>query len=194
MSDSKNPTVHHEPTVEDASAGVNTKLILSVGITSLVVFGLSAVVAYLILSHDEKQMAAEGMPNPTPLLGQKEIGIVDFVEYDGDDRLPTWKAQVAKRLSGYSWADRAQGRVQLPIDVGMRKAIAEANAGVAVGQANAAVPHEPSVPRLTIQQVMANPELIPPPAKATPEAPSGAAPVVTPSAKPTPAPQGGLTQ
>lgn len=142
---------HHQPgvlTTEEAAKGINVKLIVAVGAISLVVFGLSAVVAGLILSADEAAIAAGGPPNETKLMGQREIGIVDFVQFSEDTRLPEWKAEVARKLQGYSWVDRVAGRVRLPIAEGMKKAMAEAAAGTAVGAANAEVAHEPDVPRL----------------------------------------------
>lgn len=135
-------------TTEEAAKGVNVKLIVSVGVISIVVFSLSAVIAWLILSADEKQIASKGAANEPVLMGQKEIGIVDFVHYSDDTRLPEWRAQISQKVSGYAWLDKAAGRVRLPIAEGMKKAIAEASSGSAIGAANAVVAHEPDVPRL----------------------------------------------
>lgn len=156
MSDSRKYHVA-ELTTEEASAGVNIKMILAVGVIALVVFMFSAFIAWRILVGDLKRIESQGMASPTPLQGQKEINIVDSVLFTEDDRLPVWRAQMQERLAGYSWADKASGRVRLPIAVGMKKAIAEAAAGTAVGEANAVVSHEPEVPRLKLNEVIANP-------------------------------------
>ncbi len=169
-----------ELTTEEPGKGVNIRMIVSVGAISLIVFLFSALVAYKILVVFEHDIAAEGVPNATPLLGNNEIGIVDFVHYDEDTRLPTWRAQIKEKLNGYSWADKAAGRVRLPIEEGMKKAMAEAAAGTAIGADNAVVASEPDVPRLKLKELIANPAGKPP--GVGPIGGSPATPLVAPGA------------
>jgi hypothetical protein len=166
MSDSS----HHEHkstaphiTTEDPNVGVNAKMIVMVGVVSLLAFIASAIIAYIMLIRDEKMIAAAGPQNPTAEMeSRKEIGIVDFAHYDNDDRLPTWRAEMAGKLAGYSWADKSKGKVRLPIAEGIKRVIAEAATGTAIGEGNAKVMHEPNVPRLTLQAVVADPSLAQP--------------------------------
>ena len=147
-------------TTEDPNVGVNAKMIVMVGVVSLLAFIASAIIAYIMLIRDEKMIAAAGPQNPTAAMeAKKEIGIVDFVHYDSDDRLPIWRAEMAGKLAGYSWADKSKGKVRLPIAEGIKRAIAEAAIGTPIGEGNAKVMHEPNVPRLTLQAVVADPSL-----------------------------------
>lgn len=158
-------------TTEDPNAGVNAKVIVTVGVVSILAFIASAIVAYIMLIRDEKMIAAAGAPNPTAHMeARKEIGIVDFAHYDDDVRLPIWRADMARKLAGYSWSDKAKGKVQLPIAEGMKRAIAEAATGTPIGEANAKVADEPKVPRLTLQAVIADPALAQPAAAPKPDA------------------------
>ena len=161
MSDSRKYHVA-ELTTEEPSKGVNIKMIVAVGAIAMVVFMFSAFIAWKILVGDVARIEAAGVANPAPLQGQKEINIVDSVQFTEDDRLLLWRAQMHERLTGYSWADKTAGRVRLPITVGMKKAMAEAAAGTAVGEANAVVTHEPEVPRLKLNEVIVNPAGKPP--------------------------------
>ncbi|MDX2019847.1 MAG: hypothetical protein SF187_06365 [Deltaproteobacteria bacterium] len=160
MSDSSHHNDPHKPhiTTEDPNAGVNAKLIVAVGAVSLIAFIASAIVAYIMLVRDEKTIASAGPQNPTEQFRKrKEIGIVDFVHYDADDRLPTLRSDLAAKLNGYSWVDKSKAKVRLPIAEGIKRAIAEAASGAAIGEANAKVEHEPKVPRLTLAEAIANP-------------------------------------
>jgi hypothetical protein len=160
MSDSSHQNQPHQPhiTTEDPNAGVNAKLIVSVGVVSILAFVASAVVAYIMLVRDEKTIAAAGAPNPTEEYRKRqEIGIVDFVHYDEDRRWPTLRAEANEKLNGYSWADKSKAKVRLPISEGMKRAITEAANGTPIGEANAKVEHEPKVPRLTLAEAIANP-------------------------------------
>jgi hypothetical protein len=159
-------------TTEDPNVGVNAKMIVMVGVVSLLAFIASAIIGYIMLVRDEKMIAAAGPQNPTAEMeSRKEIGIVDFAHYDNDDRLPTWRAEMAGKLAGYSWADKSKGKVRLPIAEGIKRVIAEATTGTAIGEGNAKVMHEPNVPRLTLQAVVADPTLALPAATATTESP-----------------------
>lgn len=173
MSDSsshQNKSSNPHITTEDPNTGVNAKMIVTVGVVSILAFIASAIVAYVMLVRDEKIIAAGGPQNPTAEMElKKEIGIVDFVQYGNDDRLPTWRAQMAEKLAGYTWANKSKGKIRLPIAEGIKRAIAEAASGSAIGEDNAKVMHEPKVPRLTLQAVVAEPSL----AQSSTAAPTG---------------------
>lgn len=183
MSDSSKHKEPHQPhiTTEDPNAGVNAKMIVSVGVVSLLAFIASAVVAYIMLVRDEKIIAAAGPQNPTEEFRKRqEIGIVDFVHYDEDRRWPTLRADANAKLNGYSWADKSKAKVRLPIAEGMKRAITEAANGTAIGEANAKVEHEPKVPRLTLEEAIANPAAAQAAAAASAPAKEAPAPKPTP--------------
>jgi hypothetical protein len=63
-----------------------------------------------------------GVPREPALLGKSEIGIVDQVLFEGDQRLAVWRAERAARLNGYGWVDRSKGLVHIPIERAMEQA------------------------------------------------------------------------
>ena len=106
--------------------GVDMKKILTVGVVSLVIFAISAVIAYLIMRSDAREVASRGRPPPPSEIGRDEIGIVDQVEFSQDHRLQEWKAAKRKRLGSYGWVDRERGRVHIPIENAMEQVISQA--------------------------------------------------------------------
>jgi len=120
--------------------GVNLKTIVVVGVISLVVFILSAVVAWLIQRADNASLEEARGRAPIPaLIGKAEIGLVDQVEFDTDRRLDEWRAAKTQRLSTYGWVDRSQGLIHVPID----KAMDEVVAGSAGAAPSGGQPQQP---------------------------------------------------
>ena len=116
----------HPPGHESEDAIDYTKVIL-VGVISLVAFALGTVWAVKILHHEtEKVHAATGVPRTPAALGKPEIGIVDQVLFEGDQRLAVWRAERAARLNGYGWVDRSKGIVHVPIERAMEQVLSGA--------------------------------------------------------------------
>lgn len=109
--------------------GMNIFKIVVVGVVSLVIFAISAVIAALILSNDEAQLNVKGLAGmPADILKKEEIGIIDVAPFDTDQRLAIWHAANAKALSTYGWVDRAKGVVHIPIERAMNEVILKAAA------------------------------------------------------------------
>jgi hypothetical protein len=107
----------HAPTDAHNEDGVNMGKIVAVGVISLVIFAISALVASLILDHDTAMLhEANGVPVRPAALGQAEIGIVDQVEFASDRRLDEWRKERHEWLTTYGWADRSKGLIHIPID------------------------------------------------------------------------------
>jgi hypothetical protein len=117
---------HGDPSNED---GVNTKKIIAVGVVSLVIFAASAVVAGVILRADEAQYAARGVAAAPQHLGVDEVGLVDQVAFDGDDRIERWQADRRQRLNSYGWVDRQKGVIHIPIEEAMKEVVRQAGGG-----------------------------------------------------------------
>ncbi len=109
--------------------GVDMKKILAVGTVSLVIFAISAFIAYLIMRSDAREVAARGLPPPPSELGRDEIGIVDQVEFSQDHRLQEWKAAKRKRLESYGWVNRDKGLVHIPIETAIDQVVGQAGGG-----------------------------------------------------------------
>jgi hypothetical protein len=123
--------VHHmSQAAIDNEDGVNIVKIVLVGVVSLVIFGLSAVVAYWVLVRDEASLRARGVaPQVTGLHNKQEVGIVDYVPFDGDNRLERWQTEKTKALHSYGWVDRSKGLVHIPIDEAMKEVVQKAGGG-----------------------------------------------------------------
>ncbi len=99
---------------------INLRKIVVVGVVSLFIFAISAVIAALILNHDTAMLQeTRGVAAKPTAIGQAEIGIMDTVEFDGDRRLEVWKKEMNARLTTYGWSDRAKGLIHIPIDKAM---------------------------------------------------------------------------
>lgn len=127
MSDSHHVSADDPATHE---AGVNMKLIIGVGVVSLLAFAVCSVLAGVILNRlDERYDQAGGEPPARALVGKDEIGIVDYPPFDSDDRLARWKAEQRQRLEGYSWSDRKKNLIRVPIEQAMKEVVREAAGG-----------------------------------------------------------------
>ena len=118
----------HHPAPENPSNedGVNIKKMVMVGVASLLIFAASAVIAALILNHDNATYAARGLAEPGSLVGKPEIGIVDTVDFEGDHRLEVWRAEKARALGSYGWVDRSRGLIHIPIAQAMSEVVRKA--------------------------------------------------------------------
>jgi hypothetical protein len=132
MSTGTHASPGHDPGNED---GVNMKLIVWVGVVSLAVFAISAVIAWLIMRADYAALEqSHGRANPKPeAMGRDEIGIVDQVEFDNDTRLHEWRLAKEKRLGSYGWVDKTKGLIHIPIDKAMEQVVSQAGAAAPGG-------------------------------------------------------------
>lgn len=125
MSDS-----HHAPPASSAAIqtpgedGIQIGKIVIVGVVSLVIFAISAVIAHLGLKYYTAHLhEATGEAPRGHMIGKAEVGIVDQVHFDDDKRLELWREARKKHLSGYGWVDRARGIVHVPIDKAMDRVV-----------------------------------------------------------------------
>jgi len=111
---------------EEATAGVNIKKIMAVGVVSLVLFALAVAWAAVILKRDTARLHKErGAAAPRALAYEAEINIVDFVDFGSDARLKDYERANQEKLTGYSWYDREAGLVRVPVDQAIEQFIAE---------------------------------------------------------------------
>jgi hypothetical protein len=114
---------------ENGDDGVNLKLIVMVGVVSLVVFIASAIIAWWILKQDTDKYVARGVaPEVRGLAKREEVGIIDFVPFDADQRLEKWQQKTTKALTSYGWVDRKNGVIHIPIDEAIKDVVRQAGA------------------------------------------------------------------
>jgi hypothetical protein len=110
--------------------GLNIFKIVVVGVVSLVIFAISAVIAALVLNADEAALNVKGLaPMPADIMKKQEIGIIDMTPFDEDHRLATWNAEKHKALTSWGWVDKSKGVVRMPIEDAMKDVIQKAGAG-----------------------------------------------------------------
>ena len=125
---------HHGGAPSTSADEVDMQKIITVGVVSLVIFALSALIAYLILRDHGAREEAAGRPPVPSQIGKAEIGIVDQVDFQVDRRLEEWKAAKRKRLTSYGWSDRSKGLIHIPIDKAIDEVVARAGAAPSGGQ------------------------------------------------------------
>jgi hypothetical protein len=104
---------------------MNLGKIVIVGVVSLTVFALGIVWAYRIwVGHTAEVQAAGGVASEPTQFGKEEIGIVDQVPFDTDQRIDKLRAHNKKALSSYGWVDRAKGIARIPIEQAMERVVA----------------------------------------------------------------------
>jgi len=110
-------TQNEHPPGHESEDAIDFKKVIWVGVISLLSFAAGTVWAVKILHHETaKAHAATGVPRIPAELGKPEIGIVDQVLFEGDQRVAVWRAQRAARLNGYGWVDRSKGIAHIPIE------------------------------------------------------------------------------
>jgi hypothetical protein len=117
----------HQRSTEEASAGINMKIIVGVGIVSVVIFAVSAWVAFVILKKGTADLEAQYGKSKDRVVGQAEIGIVDNIHFDTDHRLQDFRKRTDHALNSFGWSDRSKGLVRVPIGDAIHKVIAENN-------------------------------------------------------------------
>jgi hypothetical protein len=131
MSAPQSPVVHNASNEED----VDMKKVVVVGVVSLAIFALSAVIAWFILRADVAHLeATQGRPLPPSEIGKDEIGIVDQPDFSADHRLEEWKAAKKQRLGSYGWAGGDRKRIHIPIDRAMDEVVSREAAAVPGGR------------------------------------------------------------
>jgi hypothetical protein len=104
---------------------IDFKKVLAVGLGSLVLFAACTVWAVIILRNETSRLENErGLGAKGASIGKEEIGIVDQVHFDSDDRLPRWQKERSDHLGSYGWVDRARGIVHIPIENAMEEVAA----------------------------------------------------------------------
>ncbi|MDZ4694374.1 MAG: hypothetical protein SGI86_04440 [Deltaproteobacteria bacterium] len=117
----------HQRSTEEASAGINMKIIVGVGIVSVVIFTASVIVAYMVLKRGTAALEAEYGKAQERVVDRAEIGIVDNIHFDTDHRLRDFKERTSHALNNYGWSDRGKGLVRVPIGDAVAKVISDNN-------------------------------------------------------------------
>lgn len=103
------------------------KIVLT-AVVSLFIFGIGVLWAISIQRGEEKSIVTKLNPAPPAEAGAPEVGIVyqwPFNESSyGADKARETKA----RLEGYHWVDKDKKIVRIPIDVAMKKYLAQQGA------------------------------------------------------------------
>ena len=115
MSHDPNKPYDHESADE-----INYVKVIGVGVVSLIIFALCTVWAAKILNLKTAEVEkSSGMARLGADIGKEEIGIVDQVPFETDNRLERWRRGHDARLNGYGWIDRANGISHVPIERAM---------------------------------------------------------------------------
>ena len=96
------------------------------GVVSLVTFAVASWWAVSILHSERALLKGREEARPGSELGKAEIGIVDQVPFNKDQRLEAWRARHTGWLNNYNWVDRANGIVTMPIERAMDAVVAGA--------------------------------------------------------------------
>jgi hypothetical protein len=124
---SHHPAEEHPVHVPGTDDDVNIGKIVIIGVVSLLIFALSAVVAHLILRRDEAELQRRGVaPLMRGLAKRQEIGIIDNIPFDADGRLDRWRAEKARALNSYGWVDRQKGVIHIPVEEAMKEVVRQA--------------------------------------------------------------------
>jgi hypothetical protein len=99
---------------------MNWKVIIGVGVGSVVIFALATVWSTHILNSTKAEMQPAG-PLPIPRqVNSYEIGIVNQRVFALDQRAAQKRLQQMERLESYGWVDRQAGLAHIPIDEAMK--------------------------------------------------------------------------
>jgi len=108
------------------SDGVNLKKIVTIGVLSLIVFGVGILWAVYLMHNQQEAVRRMGPANEPKEIYKPEIGIVDNILFTRDFRLKAIRAERAAWLNGYGWVDRKAGLIHLPIERAMAEVVREA--------------------------------------------------------------------
>lgn len=104
-----------------AGEAVDYRKIVLVGLVSLIIFAIGVLWAYGILRRGTvEDLRGPGSVEGARAIGQAEIGIVDQVPFDEDNRLEVSLAVKRRRLESFGWVSRELQVVHVPIEVAMK--------------------------------------------------------------------------
>jgi hypothetical protein len=113
----------HDPHGHGASDAIDYVKVITVGVVSLIIFGLATYWAAIILRRETARIEAESGKSKPVDVSRTEIGIVDQVPFASDHRLERWRAEHAAWLHGYGWVDRGKGIAHIPIETAMAQVL-----------------------------------------------------------------------
>jgi len=108
------------------SDGVNIKKIVTIGVVSLIVFGVGILWAVYLMHNQQQAVRSLGPLNEPKEIYKAEIGIVDNILFTRDTRLKAYREERAAWLNGYGWVDRKAGLIHVPIERAMAEVVREA--------------------------------------------------------------------
>jgi hypothetical protein len=99
---------------------MNWKVIIGVGVGSVVIFAIATVWSTHILNSTKAEMQPAGPPPIPRQVNSYEIGIVNQRVFALDQRAAQKRLQQMERLESYGWVDRQAGMAHIPIDEAMK--------------------------------------------------------------------------
>jgi hypothetical protein len=99
---------------------MNWKVIIGVGVGSVVIFAIATVWSTHILNSTKAEMQPAGPPPIPRQVNSYEIGIVNQRVFALDQRAAQKRLQQMERLESYGWVDRQAGLAHIPIDEAMK--------------------------------------------------------------------------
>jgi len=113
--------------LDSGADAVDYGKVVGVGVAALALFAISIVWAGKLMHGAQADVEATSGHAREIDTKRSEIGIVDQVPFDGDRRLPEWRAERRAYLDGYGWVDRAKGVAHIPIQQAMEQILAGAS-------------------------------------------------------------------
>jgi hypothetical protein len=99
---------------------MNWKVIIGVGVGSVLIFAVATVWSTHILNSTKAEMQPAGPPPIPRQVNSYEIGIVNQRVFALDQRAAQKRLQQMERLESYGWVDRQAGMAHIPIDEAMK--------------------------------------------------------------------------
>jgi hypothetical protein len=99
---------------------MNWKVIIGVGVGSVVIFAIATVWSTHILNSTKAEMQPAGPPPIPRQVNSYEVGIVNQRVFALDQRAAQKRLQQMERLDSYGWVDRQAGLAHIPIDEAMK--------------------------------------------------------------------------
>jgi hypothetical protein len=99
---------------------MNWKVIIGVGVGSVVIFAIATVWSTHILNSTKAEMQPAGPPPIPRQVNSYEVGIVNQRVFALDQRAAQKRLQQMERLESYGWVDRQAGLAHIPIDEAMK--------------------------------------------------------------------------
>lgn len=113
-------SAHSHADIEQEDDKPNVRFVLGVAVATMVVFSVGIAWSVILVRSGVRSIRPEPVPIPA-MIGHSEIGIVEQPMFERNHILRDRRAAKEKRLGGYGWTDRENGRIHIPIDEAMKR-------------------------------------------------------------------------